>query len=184
MDLRITKTYLALTKAFQELLEEKLFEDITVNELCKRAMIRRATFYKHFADKYDFFAFMVRDIQEKHNENRNSVEGFINMKDELLDIVKYALDYVEGNKRLVRSILKSSALDVLLNILSEQISIDVLFKFRQAKRNGIELPTNPEIMAQIFTGSLIQILRWWIIQKDPIDKDTLVDNLSKVIEKF
>ena len=27
------------------------------NELCDEAMIRRATFYKHFADKYDFFFF-------------------------------------------------------------------------------------------------------------------------------
>ena len=48
MDLRIRKTYLALHNAFTQLLEEKRFEDFTVNELCDLAMIRRTTFYKHF----------------------------------------------------------------------------------------------------------------------------------------
>ena len=61
MDLRIRKTYKALKDTFLELLSEKKFEDITVNELCERAMVRRATFYKHFADKYDFFAFFIRE---------------------------------------------------------------------------------------------------------------------------
>ena len=56
-DLRIRKTYKALCDAFVNILEKKRFDDLTVNELCDEAMIRRATFYKHFADKYDFFFF-------------------------------------------------------------------------------------------------------------------------------
>ena len=52
LDLRIYKTYKALHEAFTEILEHKSFEDLTVNELCDKAMIRRATFYKHFADKF------------------------------------------------------------------------------------------------------------------------------------
>lgn len=58
MDLRIKKTYRALFDAFTELLEEHRFEDLTVAMLCDRAMIRRTTFYKHFRDKNDYFAFL------------------------------------------------------------------------------------------------------------------------------
>lgn len=58
-DLRIRKTYKALCDAFVTILEKKRFDDLTVNELCDEAMIRRATFYKHFADKYDFFFFFL-----------------------------------------------------------------------------------------------------------------------------
>ena len=53
-DLRVRKTYEALMRAFEDLLTGKTFDDITVNELCERAMIRRPTFYSHFEDKYDF----------------------------------------------------------------------------------------------------------------------------------
>ena len=56
-DLRIRKTYKALCDAFVTILEKKRFDDLTVNELCDEATIRCATFYKHFADQYDFFSF-------------------------------------------------------------------------------------------------------------------------------
>ena len=42
MDLRIRKTYLALHNAFTQLLEEKKFEDFTVNELCHQLLPLRA----------------------------------------------------------------------------------------------------------------------------------------------
>lgn len=60
LDLRIQKTYLALSGALLEAMGEKPFEDIRVNELCDRAMVRKSTFYKHFGDKYELLAFVVR----------------------------------------------------------------------------------------------------------------------------
>ena len=41
-DLRVQKTYRALMAAFEALLAEETFDDITVTELCARALIRRA----------------------------------------------------------------------------------------------------------------------------------------------
>ena len=55
-DLRIRKPYKALCDAFVTILEKKRFDDLTVNELCDEATIRRAAFYKHFADKYEFIS--------------------------------------------------------------------------------------------------------------------------------
>ena len=63
-DLRILRTYRSLNEAFTGLMEEKRFEDITVGELCERAMIRRTTFYKHFADKYEYFTFYIKEMRE------------------------------------------------------------------------------------------------------------------------
>lgn len=39
-DLRVQKTYSALMAAFEALMAEETFDDITVNELCARALIR------------------------------------------------------------------------------------------------------------------------------------------------
>lgn len=46
-DLRVQKTYRALMAAFEALMAEETFDDITVNELCARALIRRPTFFSH-----------------------------------------------------------------------------------------------------------------------------------------
>ena len=73
-DLRIQKTYRALTLAFFQMLGEMRFEDIRVSELCERAMIRKSTFYKHFGDKYELLAFIVRQEQEKFNAASDPVQ--------------------------------------------------------------------------------------------------------------
>lgn len=62
-DLRVQKTYSALMAAFEALMAEETFDDITINELCARALIRRPTFYSHFEDKYDFLRFYLNEIQ-------------------------------------------------------------------------------------------------------------------------
>lgn len=69
VDLRIKKTYRALFDAFTELLEEHRFEDLTVAMLCDRAMIRRTTFYKHFRDKNDYFAFYIDELMSGLPQN-------------------------------------------------------------------------------------------------------------------
>jgi AcrR family transcriptional regulator len=64
-DLRVKKTKKALYDAFMTLLSEKQFEDITVNELCDAAGVRRATFYKHYSDKFDFLTAYVRLLRDR-----------------------------------------------------------------------------------------------------------------------
>ena len=59
-DLRIIKTKLALTNAFFEMLEDMPLDDVTVNALCEKAEVRRATFYKHFKDRHDFIISLSR----------------------------------------------------------------------------------------------------------------------------
>ena len=48
MDLRIQKTLRNIRMAFMELIKEKPVDDITVKELCERALINKATFYSHY----------------------------------------------------------------------------------------------------------------------------------------
>ncbi len=69
LDLRVKKTYKALTDSLDELLRHKTFNEITVNEICDNAMVGRGTFYKHFSDKYDFLSFVMNEfISECLNE--------------------------------------------------------------------------------------------------------------------
>lgn len=52
-DLRVLKTRRAIREAFAQLLEEKPFASITVQNIIDRALVNRKTFYNHFRDKYD-----------------------------------------------------------------------------------------------------------------------------------
>ena len=62
--------------------------------------------------------------------------------------------------------------------------MDVLRRFRKDQENGAVLPMEPELMAQIVTGALIQVIRWRAGQSNPIDKDELVNQLSWVLDRI
>ena len=62
VDLRILRTRRLLVQAMKELLEEKDLQSITISDIAEQAMINRATFYAHFADKYDLFAYIVQEF--------------------------------------------------------------------------------------------------------------------------
>ncbi len=52
VDPRVIRTRQALEQAFEDLLLEKGFEAISVQDITRRAGLNRATFYAHFPDKY------------------------------------------------------------------------------------------------------------------------------------
>ncbi|WP_179151998.1 TetR/AcrR family transcriptional regulator [Oceanobacillus senegalensis] len=61
-DRRIQKTKKTIKKAFIELLNEKNFGEVSVNDIAKRADINRGTFYLHYQDKFDLFEKYVDEL--------------------------------------------------------------------------------------------------------------------------
>lgn len=52
-DPRVKRTKKYIQKAFTELLAEKDFEDVSIQDIMERAELNRATFYNHYQDKYE-----------------------------------------------------------------------------------------------------------------------------------
>ena len=68
-DLRIQRTHKFLQEAMIELITEKGFDAITVGDIAERAMINRATFYRHYQDKYDLVAKIFEETANQLVEN-------------------------------------------------------------------------------------------------------------------
>lgn len=181
MDLRIQKTYMALTSTFFELLEEKRFEDITVNELCERAMVRRATFYKHFGDKYEFFTFFIREIQEEFDREIADSPDINTPIDFYINIVHRVMKFMREKDKLLQSLLKSGCLPALLRILSEQVEFDILQKLKADAENGHKLIADPEVMAHFFTGAILETLQWWLTQKKPLPQERIEEQILSMM---
>ena len=72
-DRRVVRTRRRIEKALFELIEEKGFRKMTVQDIAERADINRATFYAHYEDKYDLLMHSVesnflRRLQERVEE--------------------------------------------------------------------------------------------------------------------
>ena len=60
LDPRVRRTRQMLVTALRNLLAEKGFEAITVQDIADRATLNRVTFYAHFNDKYDLLEYTMR----------------------------------------------------------------------------------------------------------------------------
>ena len=70
LDPRVKRTRQLLEDALRELLEDKDFQSITVQDIAARAGVNRATFYAHFEDKYALLNYSVRDTLETMLESK------------------------------------------------------------------------------------------------------------------
>lgn len=62
VDLRIVKTRVNIKNTFIELLSEKEFNEITIQNILDKALINRSTFYKHYSDKYELAEQLVDEV--------------------------------------------------------------------------------------------------------------------------
>ena len=60
LDPRVKRTRIMLEQALMELVKEKGFQAVTVQDITERAGVNRATFYAHFPDKYALLDHNIR----------------------------------------------------------------------------------------------------------------------------
>lgn len=174
MDLRTQKVYDSLMEAFQQLLEEKNFEDITVNELCIRARTRRATFYKHFSDKYDFFQFMLRQLRDNlMRETKKRAE--VDTPQEYLHMfVDIGLSFVEQNKQFLLSVKDSAVAGQMMQTITDQ-------SFRE---QHFEYLLEDELAVQFLVGGLNQCVRWWLENMSQTSKEEMQKTMYRLVDKY
>jgi len=178
MDLRIRKTYLALHNAFTQLLEEKKFEDFTVNELCDRAMIRRTTFYKHFADKYEYFTFYMKEIVATFQDRLAPDVSSEEVSAYHLHMSRELVRFIKEHERMVRNVKMSSMFPMLLVILLEQIRFEMIQVLRRADRTGQKSAKDIESTAAFYAGGLLSTLFQMLDDQDALDEDRFVGIIS------
>lgn len=179
-DLRIRKTYKALCDAFVTILEKKRFDDLTVNELCDEAMIRRATFYKHFADKYDFFSFFIRQerdrfIQQIADPKSDSIYAHN------LYLTQKTLQFFQEHDTLTQNILKSNMSSALLDIFSDEIYTDIFLNLKEYEKNGIIFSVSPELLASFLSGGIFQTILNFVHHPQQFSNDQIITDVSKIL---
>ena len=70
LDPRVKRTRGLILQAFGDLLAEKSFDAVSVQDVTDRAQINRATFYAHFQDKYELLDYWVSQMFRREIEKR------------------------------------------------------------------------------------------------------------------
>ena len=97
-DLRVRRTKKLLSMALLDIMEDTPFNKISVNDICEKAMVHRATFYNHFYDKEDLFNYILGEIQEEMFNKSVESGTFGSSKEMYMDLISNVLDFISENK--------------------------------------------------------------------------------------
>lgn len=180
-DLRVRKTKKALFDAFMKLLNEKPFDEITVNELCERAGIRRATFYKHYSDKFDFltaYTCLLRDRFDrliwKGGKPSLTTEYYV-------EYAKRLVHFIDDNLVAVKNICKSNLFPSVLAIIVEQNYKDTCERLRISVASGMTLSASAETVAAMCTGGVAACVYGLLMEGRTVDPDQLAEQVGAIV---
>lgn len=181
IDLRIEKTYRALYNAFTALLEEKRFEDFTLNELCERAMIRRTTFYKHFADKYEYFLFYVKETCSGIRGQFPPDIADRGAREYLVFMCRQLVRFLDRHGKMVENVMSSSMFPMLLDGLAEQITGDIYQVLQGAREASGLTSTQLEGLAAFCSGGIVNVLRLSLRHGRKLDEDEFASSVETLL---
>lgn len=185
MDIRTVRTRTMLRDALQTLLDEKSFEDISVSEICELSTVRRATFYRHFKDRNDFYEWYLQTITDQFlselDEGKN-VEG-------LEEYTRYMhvklIDFSKKNRAWVGRNMGKTALAGSLDMVMRQAALGIAERIvSEAHEREITLDTTPEMISMFYAGGMIHTLRWWLINDEPIPAEELERNSTLFLLRY
>ena len=163
MDRRTQKTRTAIYNALNNLLAEKKYSNITIQEIIDRANIGRSTFYSHFETKDELLKSMCTDIFEHSNLN-SSLEKTDTLQTDnkkLQVMLTHILNHIKDNEKIIKGVFSSESGEIFKNFFKEyfkfQIKDNVLYP---TDPNGLVVPE--EFVLNHISGSFVETVKWWL----------------------
>lgn len=168
IDLRIVRTKKSIKRAFLDLLKEKNYNKITIQDIAQEAMINRNTFYLHYLDKDDLLDQLTSEclIKLKESMNANSNIDTIDTLgyDDFYELIKKVFETIEKDIDFYKIILGDESIPYLsikfTNVIKNHMS-EGLDKSKQLK-TGVKNVDNRKIYVEYMATGLIGVIRFWI----------------------
>lgn len=161
-DPNITK--LALANALKELMEEKPFEKVTINDIVKRCNLNRQTFYYHFKDKCDLMNWIYYTETAQIMMEKNTIEDWTAS----LCALCY---YMQQNKGFYLKALNTRGQNSFPEYLLQYIR-DISRSFVTEKRKNSYSKKKLTFFIEFCSQALIGLIVQWAhngMQEDPKD---------------
>lgn len=177
IDRRIRRTRDVLGDALVELMHEKPFDSITVQQVLDRAHVGRSTFYAHYRDKNDLFLSDAEDFFEmmstllsRRAEVSNRVAPVREFFAHVAEWHRFYSAMVAAEK--IRDVMElgqgyfAGAIEKRLAALPQARSISA------ARRSAL---------SHAFAGALFSLLTWWLSHGTPASPERMDDLYHQMV---
>jgi len=161
LDPRAKRTLQLLQKALAELLKEKEFHKITVQDITGRAEVNRATFYDHFEDKYALLNYSVQEDFQARLDGKLSTEPALT-RDNLRQLTLTTCDYLRGFiGHCTPSTGHNDQMMMLLQVQESLYAVILQWVTASLRQQGKKTIT-PETIAIVTSSAIFGSVMQWV----------------------
>ena len=163
-DMRVVRTRTLLKNALLELLAENSLEKITVMDICEKSMIHRATFYKHFEDKYQLFSYAIEDLTKTFVASYSHLVGATDIKDIFSIATSDLLDFLEKNRNAVLAVVENNGNRATSMLFYDEIENSLCQSLSKHWQELKLVPQDIPLLSNFLAGGCISVALWWLRQ--------------------
>jgi AcrR family transcriptional regulator len=148
-----------LREALVQLIRERGWDHVSVQDVCERADVGRSTFYVHFADKEELLVTGFGDLRETLGAHLELAQeeplGFAE------PLFEHARQFKEVYRALVGRRTAVAVQEGFLSVVKELVADDLV-------RAGMPANAVPEVAVSYVAGAFWHVLSWWLEQRSPL----------------
>jgi AcrR family transcriptional regulator len=175
-DQRVRRTRDRLGDALVDLLLQKPFDDITVQDVLDGAGVSRSTFYTHYRDKNDLF---LSDAEEFFEGMATALSRFGD-KSERVAPVRELFAHVGEARPFYNALVESGRMHDVIQLGQEHFARGIEQRLNEMPRARPIPPDRRDAIAHGLAGSLFSLLTWWVqrgMASSPEEMDKLFHRL-------
>lgn len=179
-DRRVDRTRERLQTALIELIGERGYDAVTIQDIVGRAGVGRTTFYLHYRGKDDLFIgcheAIVREfrIGPLHPLSRQDL-----LAAEAPPGVRAAFDHLREARSLLRHVFEGRDSLLILRRLRERNAQEIEAALRNAF-GEVEARIPLEVVSNYLAGAQIALVQWWLQKRQPHTLEILAQSFHRL----
>ncbi|KAA6447660.1 TetR/AcrR family transcriptional regulator [Bacillus swezeyi] len=184
-DKRMTQSKKNLKKALFELLAEKEWKKISVQDITDRANLNRTTFYQHYQDKYDLLHQHVRGMFAAMKEAIFSpleLDGDTENPEAYWYVLRFYKHLKNNFHDFTIIINRRSELDIK-GLLNDFWNDSFLTGIKKAADNEVQNTVPLDIQRQFLIYAYAGTASWWLENGMPYTPEYMAEAMISLIQK-
>ncbi len=166
-DLRVRRTHKLLWEALMTELSQRPFEEITVKEICERAMVHRSTFYKHYGDKYALLEQGMRQMYEALLAEGHVPPSAFSVDDPPPYFIRL-FEHVAQHQHFYKLMLCGEGIGRFQKLVKEYVAEVASTKVHEWTPANQHFAFPLAMQVQCFAGAVLSLLAWWLENDMPL----------------
>lgn len=180
LDRRVVRTRAMLRQALLELVNERGYDALTVQEITDRADLRRATFYLHYHDKE---ALLLDALQTTFDALTATLEpvitGDVLAGKTQVSAFQATFEHVAVHHQLYHSLLTGQSGGAIGQRIQAYLANHIAKALANTSEAGSPVPFT--VLAQYIAGAEVAMVHWWLAQNRPYSPREMAVMLHRMV---